>query len=116
MLGPFKYIEKTPNYDPLKWEKCTSEVVSGEAELMKHMSDLRQQHAQLVCELAAERDRRSPLKAFVNPVSFHKFVPLVKFAFPFLTFLDPEDHHLTYNLKFLSEITGEFGGWKNKYQ
>ena len=54
MIGPFRYIQMTPNYDPLKWEKCNSEATSSQAEILKKMPELRLQHTQLVCDLALQ--------------------------------------------------------------
>ena len=69
VVGPFKYIERTPNYEPEKWEKCASASVSSQAELLKNMSEIRQQHTHLVCELALQGANKDALRAALKVVS-----------------------------------------------
>ena len=52
MIGPFKYIEKTPNYDPEKWPQCNSVKDSTQKELLKVMPQLREEYVELMCDLA----------------------------------------------------------------
>jgi len=55
MIGPFKYIENTPNFDPFHWGHCMSEEPSRQAMLdNKMMAQLRLEHVQLISALTSQ--------------------------------------------------------------
>jgi len=61
VIGPFNYVEKTANYDPQHWPRCLYVGASQQATVLNHMSEYRQQHAELMCELMLLSDQRRTL-------------------------------------------------------
>jgi len=61
VIGPFNFVEKTANYDPQHWPRCLSAGASQQATILAHMSEYRQQHAELLCELMLLSDQRHKL-------------------------------------------------------
>ena len=69
MIGPFKYIENTPNYDPFKWGHSTSKDPSGQAELEpKYLLAIRHEHIKLVSDLTYQCKVRGQLNAINKKV------------------------------------------------
>ena len=60
MIGPFNYVQKTTNYDPQHWRQCLTAGPSQQATILTRMSEYRQQHVELICELmllSGQRDK-----------------------------------------------------------
>ena len=52
MIGPFQFIQRTPNYAPDKWPSCNSSKESAQANLLKHLPAVRAEYIALMSELA----------------------------------------------------------------
>lgn len=61
VIGPFNYVQKTMNYDPQHWPRCLSAGACQQATLVTRMSEYRQQHVELTCELMLLSDQRHKL-------------------------------------------------------
>lgn len=61
VIGPFIYIHQTANFDPQHWPRCCSTGVSQQSTVLTRMSEYRQQHVELMCELMLLSDQRHKL-------------------------------------------------------
>jgi len=61
VIGPFNYVQKTVNYDPQHWRQCLTDASSQQATILTRMTEYRQQHAELICELIQLSDQRHQL-------------------------------------------------------
>jgi len=61
VIAPFNYVQKTVNYDPQHWPRCMSAGASQQATILTRMSEYRQQHVELMCELMLLSDQRRNL-------------------------------------------------------
>ena len=52
MIGPFQYIQRTPNYSADKWPSCNSHKESAQANLLRHPPVVRAEYVALMSELA----------------------------------------------------------------
>jgi len=51
-IAPFNYVTKSKNYDPSKWPLSSSNAISPQANLMIHLSKMREDHIKYTSELA----------------------------------------------------------------
>jgi len=61
VIGPFNYVQKTANYDPQHWRQCLTAGSSQQATILPRMSEYRQQHVELICELMLLSEQRHKL-------------------------------------------------------
>jgi len=61
VIGPFNYVQKTANYDAQHWPRCLNAGPSQQATILTRMSEYRQQHVELMCELMLFSDERRKL-------------------------------------------------------
>ena len=52
MIGPFRQMEKTPNYCESNWPQCNSIKDSTQADILKAMPQMREEYMSLMSDLA----------------------------------------------------------------
>lgn len=72
VIGPFNYVQKTANFDAQHWLRCQSAGVSQQATILSQMSEYRQQHVELMCDIMLLSDLHRKL-VHVCIIAFHVF-------------------------------------------